>query len=267
MKFKRAMPLWVQPSIIVLYFMFSFLVLFGMTYENWINVGVGSLSLTLLTVGTVFIYKSATYVLTEDYLHIKGINNGFKVDKKISYRDILNLATYTYNKVNQLRITFWAEKKAEYIDIPLPYPVRTKVFLDRIETEMRKHDFSHIISPEHFDGLDNISIKQEEVSFMDYCQLNSNMMIALLQDNERVILLWYCWLYEKEEFVNTSPPETVNKKYVSCPIMNVRHLEYKTVDEALSDTKWNDSLKKEVREIDVIAYNSSRDMGVNGSVW
>jgi len=226
-----------------------------MTYENWVNIVVGSISLIALTVGTIFIYKSATYTLTTDYLHIKGINNGKSVDVMIPYMNILLLNAYTHNKVNQLRITFWFEKKSEYIDIPLPYAAKSKVFLDRLETEIKKHDLSHIISLKYLDSANNVSIKQEEVSFMDYCQLSNNMMIALLQDNERVILLWNCWLYQKEEFVNTSPPET----YVSCPIMNVRHLEYKSVNDALSDTKWNDSLKKEVRRVDVIAYSHMRD--------
>ena len=242
------------PSIVVLYVVFSFFVLAAIAQNEWLNIVIGGVLLLSLTVGAIFIFRSAIYVLGDDDLHIKGINNGKKEDRRILFKDILSLLTYRHNNVDQLRILFWAENRAEYIDIPLPHPAQSKVFLKNIDVERKKHDFSHIITA-HIDMSGNVSIKQENCNFLDYCQLDNSLMIALVQDKQGVILLGDCSLFETEEIVNTSPPETKKMKYIYCNFFYVQRLDYKTVDEALIDTEWNAFLEKDVRKVDILAHN------------
>ena len=58
---------------------------------------------------------------------------------------------------------------------------------------------------------------------------------------------------QREEVVQTAPPEVKRSRYVYCDFSAVVHLKYKTLAEAISDVKWDYVTNKEVRVIDEMA--------------
>jgi len=260
MKFKRMTPAWAYGFFIILYIMFAFLVSLGITERNTEHIVIGLLGLAGATVFVVLMARSAVYILEREYLHIKGNNYGVKTDKKIRYKDIISIGTFKYNKASWTSIMFWVSDKTEKINFPSPNAYKEKIFLARIDAERKKSDLSHIISPEYIEAYGNIELELEKCEFMDYCRLKSDMHIALLQDSERVILLSNCSIYKKEVIISTTPPELGEKQYIWCSIEHIQHTEYKNIKEALADTSWNETLKKEVRKIDSLAYNQWCDL-------
>lgn len=205
--------------------------------------------------------SSAKCILTDDYMYIKGVDKGLVVDFKIHYRDILSFYIYAVPhkiipiKTHKLDIVYWIDDRAYEFYISLSPFTNSDKLRENVEAKRKEYDLSHIISPQYLDKFDNVLVMPEDLSFMDYSQLDDNIMIALLQDGERIVLLNGCYAYEKQEFINTTPPDMRSIKYITCGLIHIRHLKYRSIDEALSDEKWSSSLRKNIRAIDEIAHN------------
>lgn len=217
---------------------------------------IGIVSCLLLTGFLIATLWTAKYILEAQHLYVKGVNNGYKVDVKIPYKDILRLVTFNFNKVEQICIYFWKDGKADFISLPAPHPHRKQKFIRHILDESEKYNLAHIISPKYItDSRNGVMIKTESCSFVDYCQLAGNLLIALVQDENRVILLGNCSFYDKNEIIQTTPPETLTVNYVFCDFIYILHLDYASVNEALGDVKWDALRNREIRAVDQIAYN------------
>jgi len=263
MTYKRAIPAGAIVSYVMAYTVCA-LILFSAFHriDWWRGVAIGVGGLLITTVALIPLRGAARYTLDSQHLYIKGKINKQIVDKKIPYRNIVSaISTGYYNSaVQQIRLSCWDNGKMEYVTIPAPGLGKKKAFLRHINAEIDKQDFSHIINPQFIDtGRNTVSLKVEDCSFLDYSQLDNDLMIALVKHNDCIILLGHCVLFTKTKFIHTTPPMTMQEDYIYCDFINVLHLKYKSVHEAINDVKWISSMKnvarKEVRVIDEIAYN------------
>ena len=226
----------------------------------WIGL-IGIIALSYLMFELVRVSK---FTLTADYLFLKVHKYGRTVDIAIHCRDMLWVFAIDYPKKNCVQLAYWDWdfRKVEVINIPAPRKGKKELFIKCLYNQMRKYDLSHIITPQYInESRTGVQIKIEDCSFIDYSRLNKDLMIALVQCDNRAVLLVGCYTGEREEIVQTVPPEVKSSRYVYCNFSSVVHLKYKTVDEAINDVKWDYSTNKEIRAIDEIAAERFESTG------
>ena len=206
---------------------------------------------------SIYIFKSAKYYFKDDYLHIKGINYGHWADIKIEYQNILYTYTSQYNKVYFINIVFWRDTQAGIIAVPAPSRHiannQAKKMLDYLNEKVVNTDQSHIISPKFWvKGSNTIIVDWDYCLFYDKSQRNNNIYIALIHDGNRMILFGDCQRVIGEKIIETMPPKVEKREFVKCNIFNIAHVNYATVEEAISDVNINAD-GKAVRAIDNIA--------------
>ena len=257
MVFKREDSGWMTAFIVVMFAASLMMILTGVNFENWGITIWGILILLIFLALVIFILKSAKYYFKDDYLHIKGINYGYWADEKIAYRDILYVTNSRHNKINFLTIIYWHNTQAREITIPAPsWNIANNQAIKMLECIAKKivaADQSHIISPEFLPkGTNSILVDWDLCLFYDVCQRLNGVYIALIRDNNRVILLGNCERVVGEKIVETTPPKVEQKEYLRCNILSMAHTNYNTVEEALADVK-EDENGTIVRVIDCIA--------------
>ena len=206
---------------------------------------------------SIFIFKSAKYYFRDDYLHIKGINYGHWTDEKIEYKDILFTYMSQYNKVYFFNIVFWYNTQARTIAIPAPSRHiannQAQKMLDYLTEKVAHTDQSHIISPKFMEkGTNTVIVDWDACLFYDKSQRNSNVYIALFHDGNRMILLGNCQRVIGDKIVETRPPKVEQREFVKCNIFNIAHVNYASVEEAISDV-YESADGNAVRVIDCIA--------------
>jgi len=206
---------------------------------------------------SIFIFKSAKYYFMDEYLHIKGINYGHWADEKIEYQNILYAFISQQNKVYFIYIIFWRDTQAKYIAIPAPSRHvannQAQKMLDYLTEKVADTDQSHIISPKFMGKWSNtVIVDWDACLFYDKSQRNDNIHIALIHDGNRMILLGNCQRVTGEKVVETMPPKVEQREFLKCNILNIAHVKYATVEEAIADVYENDD-GKTVRVIDSIA--------------
>ena len=261
MVFTRKTPIWVQPFFTVLIVSAFCALLTGVQTENWIVIIISALVMLCIITGYVFILMSAKYYITEDHLHIKGINYGYRTDKKIAYRDILYLQRFQWNKVDFLRVVYWDIIKAKYIDIPAPSRHiannREQKFIDSIFARVDDKEQAHIVSLKFRKELQTgvvVDINDKDCLFMDFCQRSKDILMALIQDGGRIVLLGNCERFSKDIIIEASPPKIEKADYIYCSFLYMQHLEYATIEDVLGDVI-EDAAGEAVRAIDCIAEN------------
>ncbi|MCL2362716.1 MAG: hypothetical protein FWC73_13000 [Defluviitaleaceae bacterium] len=261
MTYKRAIPAGLIVSLTISYAVFALVLFSALHRVDWyrgIIIGVGGMLLTTVSLIPFLWGGIAMYVLESQHLHIKGKVNKRIVDKKIPYCDIVNAFCTGYYKsaVQQIHLSFWEKGKMEYMSIPAPGFGKKKSLLERINTEIDKHDLSHIIDPQYIDmGRNSVSLKLEDCSFLEHCLLNNDLIFALVQHRNFVVLLGNCMFFTNTKVISQKPPMIKQESYIHCDLANILHLQYESVDEAINDVKWMPSKKRKVRVIDEIAYN------------
>ena len=110
------------------------------------------------------------------------------------------------------------------------------------------------IVTEDFSGIEEYSdIADGYVKFpaancllIDECALSHDLTFAIVKVGRRMLLLAECG--------------TGASGYVFCDTKLIMDLSYTSLEEAFADTHWSESLKKEIREIDSLAYGLYCDL-------
>jgi len=107
---------------------------------------------------------------------------------------------------------------------------------------------------EDFSGLEDylyaareyVKIPAANCLLIDKCALSYDFMLAIVKVGKRMLLLSECG--------------TGSSGYVFCETKLIMELNYASIEEALTDTHWNEPLQKEIREIDSLAYGLYCDL-------
>lgn len=108
--------------------------------------------------------------------------------------------------------------------------------------------------------LDNgsVVVPISECSLVFQSELH-NAIVALLQDGDRLLLLEDCGIGENG--IGTREYAKIEEaKELYCPLRYVKKLDYETAEQAIHDMKWVESLNKEIRRVDALAYNDWCDL-------
>ena len=258
MVYKRSLGAGTTLIFVFLFIIAGFALLIGVDDGNWFVVAIGVLVLLGLVAALVFALMSAKYYINEDCLHIKGINYGYREDRKIAYRDILYISQFVHNKVDFLSIVYWDGVKANQISIPAPSNHiannRSEQFINSVLERVNRDEQSHIISPHLIhESHTCIVVELADCLFTDYVERNGRIMIALIKDGSRIILLGDCKLFTLDKIVQKMPPVIEKTQYISCGFSHMQHLEYETIEEAIADVGISRYDGKERRMINLIA--------------
>ena len=96
------------------------------------------------------------------------------------------------------------------------------------------------------DDKSHVKIPVTDCLLVDDCAHSVYQTLAIVKAGGRMLLLGKC---------GTGTPG-----YVYGPTEMLMELPYTSLEEALADTHWDELLKKEVREIDGLAYNLYCDL-------
>ena len=90
-----------------------------------------------------------------------------------------------------------------------------------------------------------VKIPVADCMLIDNCLLSSDQTLGIIKAGNRLLLLSQCGTREG---------------YVYCSTKLIMELPYASLEEAFADTHWNEPLKKEIREIDSLAYGLYCDL-------
>ena len=96
------------------------------------------------------------------------------------------------------------------------------------------------------DDKSHVEIPTADCLLVDDCRLNYGHTLAIFKAGERMLLLGRCGMG--------------TAGYVYCNTKLLMELSYTTLEEALADTYWSETSKKEIREIDSLAYGLYCDL-------
>ena len=100
-----------------------------------------------------------------------------------------------------------------------------------------------------------VTVPISDCILVDICELNGDQVIAVLRDDNRLLLLDDCGI-GNNGFGDRNRDSLKTATEVYCPIDCISELEYATAKEAISDVTYNKVLEKDVRVVDSIAYNN-----------
>ena len=92
----------------------------------------------------------------------------------------------------------------------------------------------------------HVKIPVTDCLLVDDCRLSYDQTLAVLKVGSRMLLLGQCG--------------TGTAGYVFGSIEMIMELSYTSLEEALADTHWNERLKRQIREIDSLAYGRYCDL-------
>ena len=112
-----------------------------------------------------------------------------------------------------------------------------------------------IISEKYISGEGWVTIPAGECLLIEHCQLHYDQIIAVFKDGNRLLLLGDCGLGNDDKGTrDIKNLKTTAEVY--CSLEYISELHYNSIEEAISDIKYHKILKREIREIDSIAYNN-----------
>ncbi|MCL2213524.1 MAG: hypothetical protein FWB93_06805, partial [Oscillospiraceae bacterium] len=133
------------------------------------------------------------------------------------------------------------------------------IFLEKLYAAAYNRDISHFVDPAWVIGYngENVNVcavREEECRFMDYCYWNKDVMVALMEYKNRLVLFGSCYIVKRDEIVQTTPPKTETHTYICADIFNVEYLDYPTLEDAVNDKRWDAVKRMECRVIDEVVY-------------
>ena len=201
------------------------------------------------------------YYLEEERLRIRTKLNE---DLNVPYRDIVLVRTYlTTQNDDYFQILYWDGECVQKKYYASPY--METAFVKAITERTKENDFTGIISGRYLSSTRGrrIMVPAKDCVLVDYCRLNKEQLFAIVQDEERLILLWDCstdsmmresqwkstWGQDQDGLLSLR-----EMKEVSSSLICVRHLRYGTIEEAVSEEKQDGSSGRIIRNIDRVAY-------------
>jgi len=95
------------------------------------------------------------------------------------------------------------------------------------------------------DDKGRVKIPEADCLLVDDCSLNYDHTLGVIKVGSRMLLLSRCGMGEG---------------YVYCNVKLIMELPYTSLEEILADTHWHEGLKKDIREIDSLAYGLYCDL-------
>ncbi|MCL2151180.1 MAG: hypothetical protein FWH50_03015 [Coriobacteriia bacterium] len=206
---------------------------------RWVWLGV-SLALMLLPIAlTLGQALRISYIFQPDCLEVRGLSGFRMVRASIAYDHMLDvLVTGSVPGDKTIDVLYWDGSCFSDLDIRLPG--EEERFLEQLRVRRRPLDYSLIIASDFVAwSASEVKVPIEACGAVTANRCDDGRFMALLDDGGRIVLLADCSfdLADGSLFVDYASEADLPREgiFVCCGLMQLHHLDYRSVEEALAD--------------------------------